>query len=110
MSRMALRCPECGEPMRFGFRKVCRRCGAKLVMVPRLFHLSHVRVFVAGPRAALTALVRAGKLRAETRLFFLPAVTAPAYAGAAAATATICAAAEARFARPGLVHFDVAAL
>jgi hypothetical protein len=56
MSRMALSCPECGEPMRFGFRKICRRCGAKLVMVPRLLHTSHVRVFVAGPRAALTAL------------------------------------------------------
>jgi hypothetical protein len=26
---LALSCPECGEPMRFGFRKVCRRCGRK---------------------------------------------------------------------------------
>jgi predicted amidophosphoribosyltransferase len=56
MSRIALSCPECGEPMRFGFRKVCRRCGAKLVMVPRLLHLNHYRVYAAGPRAALTAL------------------------------------------------------
>jgi predicted amidophosphoribosyltransferase len=56
MSRIALSCPECGEPMRFGFRKVCRRCGAKLVMVPRLLHVNHVRVYVAGPRAAFTAL------------------------------------------------------
>ncbi|HEY6419276.1 MAG TPA: zinc ribbon domain-containing protein [Candidatus Binataceae bacterium] len=57
MSRMALSCPECGYAMRFGFRKVCRRCGAKLVMVPRLFHVNHVRIYVAGPRAAFTALV-----------------------------------------------------
>ena len=56
MSRMALSCPECGEPMRFGFRKVCRRCGAKLVMVPRLLHPYHVRVYVKGPRAALAEL------------------------------------------------------
>ena len=56
MSRIALSCPECGYPMRFGFRKVCRQCGAKLVMVPRLFHVNHVRVYVAGPRAAFTAL------------------------------------------------------
>ena len=56
MSRMALSCPECGEPMRFGFRKVCRRCGAELVMVPRLFHPYHVRVYVKGPRAALAEL------------------------------------------------------
>jgi len=57
---MALSCPECGEPMRFGFRKVCRRCGAKLVMVPRLFHPYHVQVYVAGPTAALTALTVEG--------------------------------------------------
>ncbi len=56
MPRMALSCPECGEPMRFGFRKVCRQCGAKLVMVPRLFHPYHVQFYVAGPTAALTAL------------------------------------------------------
>lgn len=56
MARMALSCPECGEPMRFGFRKVCRRCGARLVMVPRLLHPNHVRVYVAGPRAALAEL------------------------------------------------------
>jgi hypothetical protein len=53
MSRIALSCPECGEPMRFGFRKVCRRCGARLVMIPRLLHPNHFRVYVAGPRAAL---------------------------------------------------------
>ena len=56
MSRMALSCPECGAPMRFGFRKVCRQCGARLVMVPRLLHPNHMRVFVAGPRAALYEL------------------------------------------------------
>lgn len=50
-------CPECGYPMTWGFKKVCRQGGAQLVMVPRLFHPSHVRVYVAGPRAALTALV-----------------------------------------------------
>ena len=56
MRRIALSCPECGEPMRFGFRHVCRRCGARLVMVPRLLHPNHVRVYVAGPRAALADL------------------------------------------------------
>jgi predicted amidophosphoribosyltransferase len=56
MSRIALSCPECGEPMRFGFRKVCRRCGAELVMVPRLFHPYHMRVYVKGPGAALAEL------------------------------------------------------
>ncbi len=56
MSRMALSCPECGEPMRFGFRKVCRRCGAELVMVPRVLHPYHMRVYVKGPRAALAEL------------------------------------------------------
>jgi hypothetical protein len=56
MPRMALSCPECGEPMRFGFRRVCRRCGARLVMVPRLLHPNHYRVYVAGPRAALADL------------------------------------------------------
>jgi predicted amidophosphoribosyltransferase len=56
MSRIALSCPECGEPMRFGFRKVCRRCGARLVMVPRLLHPNHFRVYVAGLRAALAGL------------------------------------------------------
>jgi ribosomal protein L40E len=50
--RLALSCPECGEPIRFGFRKVCRQCGAKLVMIPRIMHPNHVRVFVPGPRAA----------------------------------------------------------
>ena len=53
---MALSCPDCGEPMRFGFRKVCRRCGAQLVTVPRLLHPYHVRVYVKGPRAALTLI------------------------------------------------------
>lgn len=42
--------------MRFGFRHVCRRCGARLVMVPRLLRPNHVRVYVAGPRAALADL------------------------------------------------------
>jgi hypothetical protein len=60
MSRIALSCPECGEPMRFGFRKVCRRCGARLVMVPRLLHPNHFRVYVAGPRAALADLAVEG--------------------------------------------------
>lgn len=60
MARIALSCPDCGEPMRFGFRKVCRRCGAKLVMVPRLLHPNHVRVYVAGPRAALADLAVEG--------------------------------------------------
>ncbi len=60
MARMALSCPECGEPMRFGFRHLCRRCGAHLVMVPRLLHPSHVRVYVAGPRAALADLLVEG--------------------------------------------------
>jgi predicted amidophosphoribosyltransferase len=58
MSRWALSCPECGEPMRFGFRHVCRRCGAELVMVPRILHPSHVRVFVRGPRAAFYELAK----------------------------------------------------
>ncbi|MFI5351352.1 MAG: zinc ribbon domain-containing protein [Candidatus Binatales bacterium] len=56
MSRLALSCPECGYAMRFGFRRVCRRCGAKLVMVPRLLHPNHYRVYVCGPRAALAGL------------------------------------------------------
>jgi hypothetical protein len=43
--------------MRFGFRKVCPRCGSKLVMIPRLLHANHYRVYVAGPNAALTALL-----------------------------------------------------
>lgn len=60
MSRIALSCPECGAPMRFGFRKVCRQCGARLVMVPRILHPNHYRVFVGGPSAALYAL--AGEL------------------------------------------------
>ncbi len=42
--------------MRFGFRKVCRQCGARLVMLPRLLHPNHYRVFVAGPSAALYEL------------------------------------------------------
>jgi hypothetical protein len=54
---MAMSCPECGYPMRFAFRRMCRQCGAKLVMVPRLLHPMHLRVYVAGPRAALIALV-----------------------------------------------------
>jgi len=56
MSRRAMSCPECGYPMMWGFKKVCRQCGAQLVMVPRLFHPYHVRVFVKGPRAALYEL------------------------------------------------------
>jgi hypothetical protein len=42
--------------MRYGFRKVCRRCGAELVMIPRLLHPNHVRVYVKGLRAALAQL------------------------------------------------------
>ncbi len=60
MTRIALSCPECGEPMRFGFRHICRRCGARLVMVPRLLHPNHVRVYVAGPRAAFADLAVEG--------------------------------------------------
>jgi|GEM_PF-613060 predicted amidophosphoribosyltransferase len=56
MSRRALSCPECGYPVSLGFKHVCRQCGARLVMVPRLFHPNHVRVYVAGPRAALADL------------------------------------------------------
>ena len=56
MARVALSCPECGAPMRFGFRHVCRQCGASLVMVPRILHPNHIRVFVKGPRAALYEL------------------------------------------------------
>jgi hypothetical protein len=59
MSRITLSCPECGEPLRFGFRKVCRRCGAKLVMIPRILHPNHVRVFVPGLRAAAYGLTSA---------------------------------------------------
>ncbi len=57
MRRIALSCPECGDAMSFSFRKVCRRCGAELVMIPRLLDWNHVRVYVKGPRAVLTALV-----------------------------------------------------
>ena len=46
--------------MRFGFRHVCRRCGARLVMVPRLLHPNHCRVYVAGARAALADLAVEG--------------------------------------------------
>ena len=60
MSRRALSCPECGYPMTFGFKRVCRRCGAQLAMVPRILHPGHVRVFVRGFRAAGYAL--AGEL------------------------------------------------
>ena len=56
MNRIALSCPQCAEPMLFGFRKVCWRCGAALVMVPRLLHPYHVRVYVKGPRAAAAKL------------------------------------------------------
>ncbi len=66
MSRMALSCPECGYAMRFGFRRVCRQCGAKLVMVPRLLHPNHYRVYVCGPRAALAGLT--------VELFWLAAI------------------------------------
>lgn len=60
MSRRAMSCPECGYPMAWGFRRVCRRCGAELVMVPSILHPSHMRVFVRGPRAAFYTL--AGEL------------------------------------------------
>jgi hypothetical protein len=46
--------------MAWGFRRVCRRCGAELVMVPSILHPSHMRVFVRGPRAAFYTL--AGEL------------------------------------------------
>ena len=42
--------------MRFGFRHVCRQCGARLVMVPRILHPNHYRVFVGGPSAAVYEL------------------------------------------------------
>ena len=42
--------------MLFGFRKVRWRCGAELVMVPRLLHPYHMRVYIKGPRAALAKL------------------------------------------------------
>ena len=60
MSRRAMSCPECGYPMTWGFKRVCRQCGAHLVMVPRILHPNHVRVYVAGPRAAIYGL--AGEL------------------------------------------------
>ncbi|HVA41269.1 MAG TPA: zinc ribbon domain-containing protein [Candidatus Binataceae bacterium] len=60
MNRKALSCPECGYPISFGFKHVCRQCGAHLVMVPRLLHPNHVRVYVAGPRAALADLAVEG--------------------------------------------------
>jgi len=49
----ALSCPECGEPARFSLSRVCPRCSAWLVMVPRLLHPNQLRVYVEGPRAAL---------------------------------------------------------
>src|SRR5260370_31960059 len=52
ISRRALSCPECGYPMTWGFKRACRQCGAKLVMIPRIMHPNHLRVFVPGPRAA----------------------------------------------------------
>lgn len=52
--------------MRYGFRKICRRCGAELVMVPRLFHPFHVKVYVRGPSAALAGL--------GVRLFWIAAI------------------------------------
>jgi hypothetical protein len=60
MSRKALSCPECGYPIGLGFKHVCRQCGAHLVMVPRLLHPNHVRVYVAGPHAALADLAVEG--------------------------------------------------
>jgi len=60
MSRRAMSCPECGYPMMWGFKKVCRQCGAQLVMVPSILHPYHMRVFVRGPSAALYTL--AGEL------------------------------------------------
>ncbi len=56
MSRRAMSCPECGYPITWGFKHQCRQCGADLVMVPRLFHPNHMRVYVRGPRAALADL------------------------------------------------------
>ena len=55
MKRLVLSCPECGEPMPYAFQKVCRRCGAKLIMVPQRFHWKRLRVFVQGPQATLYA-------------------------------------------------------
>ena len=60
MNRRALSCPECGYPMQWGFKKICRQCGARLVMDPRLLHPNHMRVYVAGPRAALADLAVEG--------------------------------------------------
>lgn len=60
LNRKALSCPECGYPISLGFKHMCRRCGARLVMVPHLFHPNHVRVYVAGPRAALADLAVEG--------------------------------------------------
>lgn len=39
--------------MRYAFRQVCRRCGAKLIMIPHIIHRNHYRVFVPGLRAAV---------------------------------------------------------
>jgi predicted amidophosphoribosyltransferase len=69
---MALSCPECGYAMSFGFRDVCRQCGARLVMVPRLLHWNHYEVYVAGPSAAAAALqVKAIKLAVLIAAFVL---------------------------------------
>ncbi len=38
--------------MRFGFRHVCRNCGAELCLLPMVFHPNHMRVYVKGFRAA----------------------------------------------------------
>jgi hypothetical protein len=56
MSRIALSCLECGSRCASA-HKVCRRCGARLVMIPRLLHPNHFRLYVAGPRTALAELV-----------------------------------------------------
>ncbi len=43
--------------MRFGFRHVCRNCGAELCMVPMVFHPNHVRVYTKGLKAAGAMLI-----------------------------------------------------
>jgi len=42
--------------MTWGFKKVCRQCGAQLVMLPSILHPYHMKVFVRGPSAALYEL------------------------------------------------------
>lgn len=72
MPRMALSCPECGEPLSFGFRQVCRRCGAELRLVRKLWHRRHYQVFVAGSRAYFAYWAKETCIGlAEVALFFL---------------------------------------